>query len=61
MRTDKTKKLRTILIDDEENCLDVMQIILEKHCPHVEIVARAANGLQGLKAIITHEPDLVFL
>ena len=61
MRTDKTKKLRTILIDDEENCLDVMQIILEKHCPQVEVVARAANGLQGLKAIITHEPDLVFL
>jgi two-component system, LytTR family, response regulator len=55
------QKLKTILIDDEENCLDVMQIILEKHCPQVEVVARAANGLQGLKAILTHEPDLVFL
>ncbi|MBL7814289.1 MAG: response regulator [Saprospiraceae bacterium] len=60
MKVEK-KQLRTILIDDEENCLDVMQIVLEKHCPQVQVVARASNGLQGLKAIITHEPDLVFL
>ena len=61
MKLDKQAILKTVLIDDEEVCLDVMQIILEKHCPHVRIVARASNGLQGLKAILTHEPDLVFL
>lgn len=61
MKTEKHGLLKTILIDDEENCLDVMQIILEKHCPQVQVVARASNGLQGLKAILMHEPDLVFL
>ncbi len=61
MKTEKQHILKTVLIDDEENCLDVMQIVLEKHCPNVQVVARASNGLQGLKAILTHEPDLVFL
>jgi two-component system, LytTR family, response regulator len=55
------KTLKAILIDDEDDCLDLMQIILEKHCPQVEVIARASNGLQGLKAIITHSPDIVFL
>jgi two-component system, LytTR family, response regulator len=61
MKTEKQHRLKTIIIDDEEECLDVLQIILERHCPQVDIVARASNGLQGLKAILTHEPDLVFL
>jgi two-component system, LytTR family, response regulator len=61
MRTEKQHRLKTIIIDDEEECLDVLQIILQRHCPQVDIVARASNGLQGLKAILTHEPDLVFL
>jgi two-component system, LytTR family, response regulator len=55
------KNLKVILIDDEAECLDLMQIILTKHCPQVEVVACATNGLQGLKAIITHNPDIVFL
>jgi two-component system, LytTR family, response regulator len=55
------KNLKVILIDDEAECLDLMQIILKKHCPQVEVVAFASNGLQGLKAIITHNPDIVFL
>lgn len=61
MKIEKQNSLKTVLVDDEEGCLDLMQIILEKHCPQVQIVARASNGLQGLKAILTHEPDLVFL
>jgi two-component system, LytTR family, response regulator len=61
MKTEKQHRLKAIIIDDEEECLDVLQIILERHCPQVQVVARASNGLQGLKAILTHEPDVVFL
>jgi two-component system, LytTR family, response regulator len=61
MKIEKPHRLKTVIIDDEEGCLDVLQIILERHCPQVHVVARASNGLQGLKAILTHEPDLVFL
>jgi two-component system, LytTR family, response regulator len=61
MKLDKQPLLKAVLIDDEVECLDVLQIILQRHCPQVEVVARASNGLQGLKAILTHEPDIVFL
>ncbi|NJN34892.1 MAG: response regulator [Saprospiraceae bacterium] len=53
--------LKTIIIDDENHCIEIIAIILKTHCPHVKVVATANNGVQGLKAILQHEPDIVFL
>ena len=38
-----------------------MRVILETHCPEVTIVGTANNGEEGLRAIQTLQPDLVFL
>ncbi len=53
--------LKTIIIDDEEHCRSVLFQLLKKHCPSVEVVAKADSALSGLNAIVKHQPDLVFL
>ncbi len=53
--------LKAIIIDDENHCVDIIEVMLKKHCPNVQVVARANNGLQGIKAILQHNPDIVFL
>jgi two-component system LytT family response regulator len=56
-----TKKLRTLLIDDEHHCIETMRYELEMHCPEVEIVGIASSGAEGIRRIEELEPDLVFL
>jgi two-component system LytT family response regulator len=53
--------MRAIIIDDEQHCRNVAQKILEKYCPNIEIVATAEDGIEGLKMILKHEPDVVLL
>ena len=53
--------MKAIIIDDEPHCRNVIERILEKHCPVITIVATANDGIEGLKAILKHQPDVVFL
>ena len=53
--------MKAIIIDDEQHCRNVIERILEKHCPEITIVAMANDGIEGLKAILKHQPDVVFL
>ena len=57
----KTNLLKAIIIDDEKHCRRMLHWALEKHCPQVEILAECQSGSEGMEAIQTHEPDLVFL
>lgn len=54
-------KMKTIIIDDEPHCRNVIERIAEKHCPQIELIASCADGIEGLKAILKYQPDLVFL
>ena len=53
--------IRTILIDDENNALEVLEILLKKYCPIVEILEKCNGGKAGIDAIEKHQPDLVFI
>ncbi len=53
--------MKAIIIDDEAHCRNVIERVLEKHCPQIHILASCCDGLEGLKAIVRHQPDLVFL
>ena len=44
--------MKAIIIDDEPHCRNVIERILEKHCPEITIAATANDGIEGLKAII---------
>ncbi|MEM1325145.1 MAG: LytTR family DNA-binding domain-containing protein [Bacteroidota bacterium] len=53
--------LKAILIDDEPNCLKVLEWELQNSCPDVEVLGMFDSGKEGLKALQQHQPDVVFL
>src|ERR1043165_2139961 len=52
--------LKTIIIDDQEFCTEVIKDMLENN-EDVEIVSICNSAKDGLKAIKKHDPDLVIL
>jgi two-component system, LytTR family, response regulator len=53
-------KIKTIIIDDEDLARALVRSFL-KAFEHIEILAEASDGFQGLKLIQEHKPDLIFL
>ena len=56
----ETKKLRTIVVDDEELARQVLRELLQAH-EEIEVITECRNGLEAVKAVAEHKPDLVFL
>lgn len=54
-------EIRAIIIDDEAGNRENLQRMLERHCGNVQVQAVAASAIEGIDAISTHSPDLVFL
>lgn len=54
-------KIKAILVDDEESARDVLQNLLLRFCPEVQLVAKCENLSQAVKFIEAEQPDLVFL
>ena len=53
--------ITAIIVDDEQYCCETLSILLERHCPEVEVLAVCNSGESGLQAIKDHHPQLVFL
>ncbi len=53
--------LSTIIIDDQQNCIDDLSLLLKTNCTAVSIVALAHSGTEGIVALKKHKPQLVFL
>lgn len=53
--------MQAVIIDDEQHCRDVLQILLTRHCPEITISAICNGPEEGLQAIERHRPQLVFL
>jgi two-component system, LytTR family, response regulator len=53
--------MRTIIVDDELLSRNVLKIMLEKHCPGINIVATCQDGVAALDAIARYQPELVFM
>lgn len=51
---------RTIIIDDEPLARSIIREYLQTH-PDIEIVQECGDGFEGLKAIMQHQPSLIFL
>lgn len=54
------KKIRTVIVDDEELARQMLREFLSQH-PEIEIVAECANGFEAVKAVTELKPDLLFL
>jgi len=53
--------MRTLIIDDEQECRRATRLIAEKYCPNLQIVGEADSVATGLKAISQLQPELVLL
>ncbi|WMN07742.1 response regulator [Marivirga arenosa] len=53
--------IRSIIVDDELKSRESLQILLTDFCENVEVLALCQNVDEGLKAIKSHDIDVVFL
>ncbi len=54
--------LNTLLIEDNADAAEKLGFLLTKYCAErIHLLAHAASGAEGIAAITTHHPDLVFL
>src|ERR687894_440530 len=52
--------IKAILIDDEPLARSIIVEYLQ-HYPQISIVQECNDGFEGVKAIMQHQPDVVFL
>lgn len=53
--------ISTVIIDDEQDCIDDLIYLIKKHSLPFEIVATATSGNDGLVTILKQKPQLVFM
>ncbi|MVM28454.1 response regulator [Spirosoma sp. HMF4905] len=53
--------MRALIIDDEPDNVRLLALQLARHCPQVELVGQYTDSTDGLRAIQTLRPGLVFL
>jgi two-component system LytT family response regulator len=53
-------RLRALIVDDEDLARERVGALLEAH-RDVEVVGECSNGIEAIRAIEAHDPDLVFL
>lgn len=53
--------IKAIIIEDELKARRILQSLLEENCSNVKVVAAVEDVPSGVKAIIAHKPDVVFL
>ncbi len=55
------KTFKAVLIDDEDDCIRIIEKILKKHCADIEICGEANIVSDAVDLINKCKPDLVFL
>ena len=53
--------IKALIIDDENRARAVLKQMLSSHCPQVKVMGEATGVNEGLTAIATLQPQLVFL
>ncbi|MGA9144172.1 MAG: response regulator, partial [Candidatus Acidiferrales bacterium] len=60
MTQSAAKKIRAVIVDDEELARQVLREFISAH-PEIEIAAECTNGFEAVKSVTELNPDLVFL
>jgi len=53
--------INAIIIDDEPYCCEALEMMIEKFCPTIHIMAVCQSGAEALEALKRFNPTLVFL
>ncbi len=60
MSASHDKRWKALIVDDEELARHIIREFLQAH-PEIEIAAECANGMEAVKAVAEHKPNLIFL
>ena len=60
MSASHDKRWKALIVDDEELALHVIREFLQPHS-EIEVAAECGNGLEAVKAVAEHKPNLIFL
>lgn len=53
--------MKTIIVDDEPDCIQVLDMMLQATCPEVKVIAHCGSAPDAVQKITALDPDLVFL
>jgi two-component system LytT family response regulator len=53
--------MKCILIDDEPDCLELLELMIKKHCPELVVLDKYSCPRAGIEGIWDWRPELVFL
>lgn len=53
--------MNTVIIDDEKDCRQIVENLLNEHFPEIEICGQAASVEEGKNLIISESPDILLL
>jgi two-component system LytT family response regulator len=53
--------MRALIVDDEPDARENLRMMLEEHCPEVQVVAQAGSAEQARALIAEHHPTALFL
>src|SRR5262245_19001378 len=53
--------LKVIVVDDENSGREVLQLLIERYAPDLQLVNTCEDGKEALKAIKKYRPDVIFL
>ena len=60
MSQSQDKRWKALIVDDEELARHVIREFLQSHA-EIEIAAECGNGIEAVKAVAEHKPNLIFL
>ncbi|MEO0471510.1 MAG: LytTR family DNA-binding domain-containing protein [Bacteroidota bacterium] len=53
--------IKAVIVEDEKNSQELLKELITEYCDGIEVVAIAGNVAEGLAALKTHQPGLLFL
>jgi two-component system, LytTR family, response regulator len=56
-----TTPLRTVIIDDEIDCVSVVKKLITLHCPELAVVATSTDSVEAVNILLRLRPDVVLL
>lgn len=55
------KKIRTLILDEDIENINILNLLLNKHIKNIEVVGTATNAIDAISNINKQNPDLLFL
>src|ERR1700694_3905112 len=53
--------IKSIIIDDEKYCVEVLEELISEHCKLLSVSSCCSSGDEGIISIQKYQPDLIFL